>query len=85
MGVMRRLLAITVMGACMHEKGEAFSKLLAVEPQYSVAITAESGSFSTLSESVYGKSEPWSIRNRCSYWMSVNMMIRYLWPRPWTM
>ena len=37
----------------LHEKGEAFSKLLAVEPQYRVALTAESGSFSTLSESVY--------------------------------
>lgn len=37
----------------MHEKGEAFAKLLAVEPQYRVALTAESGSFSTLSESVY--------------------------------
>lgn len=37
----------------LHEKLEAFSKLLAVEPQYRVAFTAESGSFSTLSESVY--------------------------------
>ena len=37
----------------LHEKGEAFAKLLAVEPQYRVAMTAESGSFSTLSESVY--------------------------------
>lgn len=37
----------------LHEKGEAFSKLLAIEPQYRVAMTAESGSFSTLSESVY--------------------------------
>ena len=36
-----------------HEKGEAFAKLLAIEPQYRVAMTAESGSFSTLSESVY--------------------------------
>ena len=37
----------------LHEKGETFAKLLAVEPQYRVAMTAESGSFSTLSESVY--------------------------------
>ncbi len=37
----------------MHEKSEAFSKILALEPQYRVALTAESGSFSTLSESVY--------------------------------
>ena len=37
----------------LHEKGEAFAKLLAVEPQYRVAMTAESGSFSTLSESIY--------------------------------
>ncbi len=37
----------------LHEKSEAFSKLLAIEPQYRVALTAESGSFSTLSESVY--------------------------------
>lgn len=37
----------------LHEKGEAFAKLFAVEPQYRVAMTAESGSFSTLSESVY--------------------------------
>lgn len=37
----------------LHEKSEAFAKLLAVEPQYRVAMTAESGSFSTLSESVY--------------------------------
>ena len=36
-----------------HEKGEAFAKLLAIEPEYRVAMTAESGSFSTLSESVY--------------------------------
>lgn len=36
-----------------HEKGETFAKLLAIEPEYRVAMTAESGSFSTLSESVY--------------------------------
>ena len=36
-----------------HEKGEAFAKLLAIEPEYRVAMTAESGSFSTLSESIY--------------------------------
>lgn len=37
----------------IQEKVEAFSKLLAVEPQFRVALTAESGSFSTLSENVY--------------------------------
>ncbi len=45
--------ALTPKYSFLHEKGEAFSKLLAVEPQYRVALTAESGSFSTLSESVY--------------------------------
>lgn len=37
----------------LHEKGEAFAKLLAIEPKYRVAMTAESGSFSSLSESVF--------------------------------
>lgn len=44
---------ITEKYSFIHEKGEAFAKLLAIEPEYRVAMTAESGSFSTLSESVY--------------------------------
>lgn len=36
-----------------HEKFETFAQLLGIEPQYRVSLTASSGSYSTLSESVY--------------------------------